>query len=613
MELKALLDSLDFGVAVIAPDWRVTVWSAGAARLTGLPSDRVLDQSFWVLFPNARGSYVEEALQDVLHTGATRTYLAPALAPGFSGRMFETTVTPGPKNHVVLVLREVHDELPRESRAAQILSAFESERRLYLQLFHALPSAALVLTEDGQILETNPAGAELLGAPDPRVLPGRRLAEWIPDAQRPTLGGALREALRARQRIHLSITFPGEPAREVDAVIENVVPPEGSPKLLFLALDVSKEVLLQRKLMHTDRMTQLGALVSGVAHEINNPLAAVAAFAELLAVDAPTASVRESAELIQSEAMRAGRVVQTLLDFARQRPRQPQPVDLWDAVDRVLALHTNALKKSRVRAIVEVDERIPPVLADPQELQQVLLNLVVNAEEAIAATGRPGTLRLSAGRSNHHVVILVEDSGPGIPPQLQERAFDPFFTTKGESGAGLGLSICLGLVKANGGRMYLHDVEGGGLRVGVELPAALEVIEPRPAPQVRRADRPLEVLVVDDETGVRRAFEKMAARLGHHVTAAASYGDALERLHDGKSRYDALLIDVHLDAAHSGFDLWDALRMEGRGLERRIVFTTGDSISARTRDALQRSERPVLKKPFNLEELREVLDRVAGE
>src|SRR5258708_13385501 len=122
MELKALLDSLDFGVAVIAPDWRVTVWSAGAARLTGLPSDRVLDQSFWVLFPNARGSYVEEALQDVLHTGATRTYLAPALAPGSRGRMFETTVTPGPQNHAVLVLREVLSELPPHPRPPHILS-----------------------------------------------------------------------------------------------------------------------------------------------------------------------------------------------------------------------------------------------------------------------------------------------------------------------------------------------------------------------------------------------------------------------------------------------------------------------------------------------------------
>src|SRR3989449_6981544 len=154
-----------------------------------------------------------------------------------------------------------------------------------------------------------------------------------------------------RQRFRMALDFAGESVRDVDAVIENLDPRRPAPKLLFLAVDSSREVLLQRKLLEADRLSQLGSLVSGVAHELNNPLAAIAAFAEVLRADTAKAQLREAAEVIQTEAFRAGRVVQTLLDFARQRPHVRQPVDVKDVVARVGALHRSALKKARVQAI----------------------------------------------------------------------------------------------------------------------------------------------------------------------------------------------------------------------------------------------------------------------
>ncbi len=176
--------------------------------------------------------------------------------------------------------------------------------------------------------------------------------------------------------------------------------------------------------------------------------------------------------------------------------------------------------------------------------------------------------------------MTVDDTGPGVPPELLERVFEPFFTTKGEEGTGLGLAISFGLVRAMGGRMWIQNVEGGGARLAFEVPVdtahAATIAPSPPQPPARH----LSVFVLDDEESVRRGM--------------------------------VLLVDVHLDDEHSGFDLFELLRLAGRGLERRIVFTTGDSISAHTRDALQRSERPVLRKPFSLDELREILDRVAG-
>ena len=612
MDAKQLLDSLEHGVVAIAPDWTIAAWSATAARITGLPAERVMGQSFWVAFPAARATHIERVLQEVLHDGKPQMYLAPAAATDFPGMVFETQVSRGPHNHLIMVFRQVREQLGPESRAAHVMSALETERRLYLQLFSSLPTPALVLTVDGQILESNPEGVKLLGVADPAALRGRPMGDWTPSAQRGALAAALREAVTQRQELRLTVEYAGEPPRDVRAVIVNVDPMRQSPKLLFLALDVSRESLLQQRLLQADRLSQLGALVSGVAHELNNPLAAIAAFGEALTLDPSQADVQESAEVIRSEAMRAGRIVQTLLDFARQRPRVQTAVDLGEIADRVLALQRSGFKKARIRASVSVPRDVPAVAGDPQELQQVLLNAVVNARQAIETSGRPGQIVITAQATGNHVVVTVEDTGPGVPADILDRVFEPFFTTKAEQGTGLGLAISFGLVRGMGGRMWMQNVEGGGARLSFEQPVDAGDVSARSAAGSAADSRRLKVLVIEDEDSVRRAMALLAKRLGHEVTTVGRFADATERLAAPDVRYDALLVDVHLDDEHTGFDLFEQLREEGRGRERRIVFTTGDSISLQTRDALQQADRPVLRKPFSLDELREILERVAG-
>ncbi len=611
MNPRALLDNLEAGVAAIGPDWTIVEWSAAAARMTGLAADRVLGQTFWTAFPLAQTTQIERLLREVLTTGRPRTYILPAGAPDVPGLVLETRVTRGPDDHLVMLFEPMRVELRSESREAQLLSAFEVERRLYLQLFNSLPAPALLLNPDGQILAVNPEGSKLLGAADLAGARGRPLAAWVAAEHRPALATALHDAVAERQRLQLAIEVPGDSLREVQAVLVNVDPAVASPKLLFLAVDVSREMLLQRRLLQADRLAQLGALLSAVAHELNNPLAAIAAFAELLGANQSPVELKESADIILTEAMRAGRIIGTLLDFARQRPRMQAAVDLAEVVERALALQRGPLKKARVRADWVVPADLPAVIGDVQELQQVVLNAVVNARQAIESTGRPGQVVITARRADGHVLVTVDDTGPGVPPEILDRVFEPFFTTKGEQGTGLGLAISFGLVRGMGGRMWIQNIEGGGARLAFELPLDVGAVAAAAPAGTRPAPRSLAVLVVEDEESVRRGMVLLAKRLGHNVTSVAGFDEATRLLSDPGARYDAVLVDVHLDGAHSGFDVFEALQRQGR--ERRIVFTTGDSISARTREQLQGSERPVLRKPFSLEELREMLERVAGD
>ena len=617
MDCHALLDQLDVGIAVVGPPpgWTILEWTAPAAAITDLPAEHVRGKDFWTVFPALRGTPTEEALRAVLADGQPRSYIVPGRGPAFEGRLFECRASCGPEGHLILIFEETPNTLDAASRAAQILTAFEGERRAYRQLFTSLPSPALVLAADGHILEANRAARDLLKVPDALALTGRPFDAWVALEQREALGAAIREAGHEPQRLRLGLLAGDEPLGEAQVVIANVDPGRAGANRLCLALDVTREVLLQRQLLRTDRLTQLGALVSGVAHELNNPLAAIAAFAELLAVDATGPELRESADIIHAEAMRAGRVVQTLLDFARQRIRQPQAVDLKDVAERVVALQRSALKKARVSVTIAIADEVPAVIGDVQELQQVLLNAVVNAREAIESLRRPGRIVIAAQRTDGHVVVTVEDDGPGIAPAVLERAFEPFFTTKGDAGTGLGLAISLGLVKAMGGRLWIQNNEAGGARLAVELPCDVESTVAAPRAGFRRADRSLSVLVVEDEASVRRGMARMAERLGHRVQSVAGFTDAQRLLRETAegAGFDVVLVDVHLDESHTGFDVFEALRLEGRGRERRLVFTTGDSISAQTRDRLQVSDRPVLKKPFNLEELRQMLDRVAAD
>jgi PAS domain S-box-containing protein len=274
----------------------------------------------------------------------------------------------------------------------------------------------------------------------------------------------------------------------------------------------------------------LGTLVGGVAHELNNPLTAIKGFTALMLMDSRTLEDREALEVMKREADRAAQIVANLRRLARDTQEEDTPrerVDLNNVIGHILQVRGYSLGTHNVGVGTELDAALPAIMADRGQMEQVLLNLVVNAEQALAGRPEPRiTVRTQSGERG--VSVYVVDNGSGIPPEALERIFDPFYTTKAPGeGTGLGLALVHGMVADHGGRIHVESVPGEGTTFRIDFPAAEEGrAEPPPVREaLATATETLRVLVVDDEDSIRRTLSRYLVRRGHRVSVAAEGGE----------------------------------------------------------------------------------------
>src|SRR2546421_11670426 len=275
----------------------------------------------------------------------------------------------------------------------------------------------------------------------------------------------------------------------------------------------------------------MGQLVSGVAHEINNPAAIISGFAQTLLLDELKPEHREMLQMMYDEATRIGRITSSLLAFARAGGKQRALVDLNDIARRTFALRSYHLSTLNITVALDLDPSEPKIWADASELQQLLLNLLINAEQALVTVERARTITLRTRAEERDTWLEIADSGPGIPAELRARIFDPFFPTNPEGvGTGLGLSICYGIARDHGGRIWVEGEPGGGARFCVVLPrdqreeARAPTATPEPAPAATTGR--LAVLVVDDEVALRGALLRLFQRRDIHVQGGAPRSEA---------------------------------------------------------------------------------------
>lgn len=392
--------------------------------------------------------------------------------------------------------------------------------------------------------------------------------------------------------------------------------------------DISGQRLMHSKLVQTEKMAAIGQLVSGIAHELNNPLTSIMGYAQLLLGRGLPAERAGEARKIYDEAERAGRIVKNLLLFAREARTAREPAHLNAIVERTLALRSYELKVENIAVELDLDPDLPRTHADSTQMQQVILNLVVNAEQAIQQGRGSGRIRVRTRRRGAtRLALEISDDGPGIPPELASRVFDPFFTTKAVGvGTGLGLSIVYGIVREHGGEIFLESEPGHGAKFTIELPVAgadvAGATEPRAAaaPLRRQAAPPRalrnpaaaageRVLVVEDEPTVAQLISDVLREEGHDVETVLDSREALARI--AREEYDLLICDFrmpHLDAQ----GLYRALVQANSPLQHSILVVTGDTLAPRTLEFLERSGLPYVAKPFLVEEFKLAVQRALG-
>ncbi|MDI6857752.1 MAG: ATP-binding protein [Dehalococcoidia bacterium] len=388
----------------------------------------------------------------------------------------------------------------------------------------------------------------------------------------------------------------------------------GEGGILLVLRDVTEEHLMQERLLQSEKMASVGQLVSGVAHELNNPLTGVTGFAQLLLARDLDAQTRRDVETIYGEAQRAAKIVENLLAFARRRKAQKGLVDLNALLERVLELRSYDLRVKNIDLELDLDPRLPRTMADPDQIQQVFFNIITNAEHSMLSARGKGKLRVRSRADKGFVRLTFADDGVGIPPENVRRVFDPFFTTKeGGQGTGLGLTISYGIIDEHGGRIRVESRPGKGAAFTVELPIVSGPELPAPEPETPHA-APVEVsrriLVVDDEESILTLLTDVLTGDGHRVDRARNGDEAAALL--AKYAYDLLITDIKMPGM-SGQALYRHVKEMDSELAKNTVFITGDTVSAETRTFLQRIDNPCLPKPFSIGDVRKVVRQILGE
>ena len=476
--------------------------------------------------------------------------------------------------------------------------------------------------DEGRILEVNDQFLELWGYTREELI-GRKSTElkmWV----NPEMRNTMLAELNLRGQVHdFEILGRKKDGQTFwDSISLSQFKISGTPLILIASRDITKLKLveeerrqLEDKAQTASRLAIVGEMAAGVAHEINNPLTGVLGFSQIiLEKENLPADIKEDVKLIADGSRRVSEIVKRLLTFARQSKPVRTLSNLNELIVNTLKLRDYVLKTANIEVITRYDPELPLTIVDPGQLQQVFLNMIVNAEQAMKGAHGRGTLTISTEKKENFIRISFQDDGPGITKENMGHLFQPFFTTKAPGeGTGLGLSLSRSIVLEHNGKMNVVSEFGHGATFIIELPIIESLpseADVRPPTVVTKPANTKKgnILVVDDEPGVRILLSRVLVQMGHKVDTVPNAETAVDKLNAGVT-YDVILTDVRMPGM-SGVELRLFIIEKMPVMKNRIIFITGDVMGTDINNFLTQNKLTFLSKPFNIELIKKHVDDI---
>jgi PAS domain S-box-containing protein len=508
----------------------------------------------------------------------------------------------GPTERVLRILFGASNHLA--VHLDRVLAVAEAEQGRFRAILDSMPHAVVLTDASFRVVQANTSAERLfprIGSDSSSVL------RSVGDLDLVTLAYEVLDERRSEAE--------GEARLSDGGFLEIAVAPwrDASGRadgLVLIMLDVTTTRRLRDQITQSEKLSSLGRMIAGVAHELNNPLTSVIGYAQLLRTMPPGAKFSERLDTIRKEAERARRIVQNLLRFARTHPPERRPFSLNEVVENCVQLLAYPVRSSGCRLVVELDRTVPSVVGDAHEIEQAVVNLVTNAQHAMEGAETHGAITLRTWRAAEGTVVLdVDDEGPGIPEGARARVFEPFFTTKPTGqGTGLGLWLVYNAVTAHGGSIEASASPSGGARFRIQFPSGPIVSEESDATvEDPFDDAPrvsARILVVDAEAALAALICETLAAEGHHAIAVHDASELVNRLTD--EPFDLIVSDAALPGLSGDRLAREVARVRPAMLER-ILLTTGDWVSREPEAVARRLGAGLLRKPFEIEELRRVV------
>jgi PAS domain S-box-containing protein len=598
--LAAFMENAPVGMYLKDLEGRYVLLNPEMSKVLGTDIESMLGRTVLESPIGPDAGFIPERDQEVLRTG--RVMVSEEHLPNPDQYTWELVIrfpVRGPEGRITHIGGFDVDITARKGME-EALKASEQRFRAFAEA-HPVP-LFIAHMDTARVIFASPPCAELLRVPLDELVAGTTLRFYVDVEDRAKIMEQLRcegglDGVEVRLRRADGSEFWA-------AFTSRLITFEGQNAVVTALVDLTErkrveaELARQRQILHqNEKMSALGSLLAGVAHELNNPLSVVVGHASLLEDFATDTSIRERALKIRTAADRCARIVRTFLAMARSKPRQRTAVQLNDTINEALEIVAYGLRTADVEVVRALAPDLPPVAADGDQLHQVFANLFVNAQQALQSVPPPRRLTVTSGFDADTVWVEVADNGPGVPADLAGRIFEPFFTTKPQGvGTGVGLSVCHGIMAAHGGEIRLEPQRQEGATFAVRLPRTPVEAAERPAdPPVRRRG-PARILVVDDEPEVGQMLIDILERDGYRVDRAHSGREALNRLR--ASKVDLILSDLRMPDL-DGPALYRELAAQRPDLLSRIVFMTGDTLGGDMTGFLSETGVRLLEKPLD--------------